>query len=204
VGPHPGGPGGGDGDQPEDRERSVKGLRRGGLRTQADSTGGRRAPKYYAITLLTDRRRACRYPVVANRARLGWWSGADFSEVEAGLGDTSQGGALVVPADLLPAGAAFLRRSGLVETGWFPAEVLRTVSASKSSCQIAVAFPETCPNELFTGVRGFQLEGKGSSGFAGVRWPLLAVSRPRREGPSATQIRTVSRHQKAADVQQEP
>src|SRR5262249_5457353 len=53
VGPHPGGPGGGDGRQPEDRERSVKGLRRGGLRTQAVWTGARRAPKYYAIPLLT-------------------------------------------------------------------------------------------------------------------------------------------------------
>jgi hypothetical protein len=130
----------------------------------------RRHPRGWSST---DRRRAYRYPAVANRARLGWWSGADFSEVDVRLGDISQGGALVVTAGLLPAGAVFLRLSGPVETSWFPAEVLRTVSVSKTSCQIAVAFPETCPYELFTGARGFQLEWRGtavSPEFDGRYW----------------------------------
>jgi hypothetical protein len=128
---------------------------------------------YHGSRSLADRRRACRYPTVSNQARLGWWSGADFSEVDARLGDISQGGALVVATGVLPAGAVFLRLSGPIETGWFPAEVLRTVSVARSSCLIALAFPETCPYDLFTGVRGFQLEGKGaavSPEFDGRYW----------------------------------
>jgi len=99
-----------------------------------------------ATSVFTERRHAVRYPAVANRARLGWWTGDVCSEIPAQIRNISLHGASIGVEDRPPLDQAlWLRLEAPAETDWIPVSVVRVSEAG----EVAVMFPGQCPHDLF-------------------------------------------------------
>lgn len=99
-----------------------------------------------ATSVFTERRNAVRYPAVANRARLGWWTGDVCSEIPAQVRNISLHGASLRVEERPPLDQAlWLRVEAPSEINWIPVTVVRVAEAG----EVAVMFPGQCPHELF-------------------------------------------------------
>lgn len=97
-----------------------------------------------------DRRRATRYPAVVDAARVGWWEGKHFRTAPARIEDISTGGAAIsIGPDSLSAPVLWVCLAGPTPNEWVQAHLTGVTTAEDGSRTVRLAFPLSCPYELF-------------------------------------------------------
>ncbi len=100
-----------------------------------------------------DRRCATRYRAVEDRARVGWWEGKHFRSAPARIEDISTGGASVcLGQEPLNAQGVWVRLAGTGPDQWVQAQLVGVATAEDGSQVVRLAFPQSCPYEMFKAV----------------------------------------------------